>query len=933
MLVGRSREVSRLAELADVMGDGMSGVLVIRGEVGVGKSALLSHFADGLPDYRVIRLAGVEPEQYLSFAGLHRLLLPFFGLIDRLPQPQRKALESAFGLSQALPANPLLLGLSVLTLLADAAHEAPLACVIDDAQWLDVDSLNVLAFVARRLHAEQIGMLFAIRTSSEPDVIDGSRNEVSALNGLPEMSIKGLEEADGIDLLIALSSGHIDLEVARRITRKAGGNLLVLTEVGRALADGAAESGLLVNDLLPVGQRLEAYFLANVRTLSTDSQRLLLIAAAISDDDPGLIWRTAEMVGIRSEAVLDAEALWLVDLHPEFRFRHPLIRSAIYFGASEEDRRSAHRQVALAIDKDHDPDLMAWHLAAAAIGYDQEVANSLERCANKARERGGFLAEADFLARSAALSPRRQERASRTLAAAYAAFKGGGFLRAEELLESGRPLFDEPLFEAQALRLSAKLISPLGRPGGRLIPMLMSAVTIFESIDSQLAKETMLEALNETHFQGGSGSAGCTPHDVGTAALRLLSVTSSGDETADLVATSTAKLYSSGYMSAVPDMKRAVEALAGYPETAQVVPSWRFLGSMLSQGLWDDRANRKWHEYIREVALRTGDFQALLEVLISSTMQAAARGELAEARIHLAELEDVVHAQGSFDSQYLLGVARCELFAWEGDEGTVRPTAAMMYAVADALEIKLHRSHADRALLVLEIGMGNYSAAFSTAAKACETDLVPHDNWSISALVEAGFRIGERHEAGIALEQLRARALASDTPWALGLLARLEALAASDKTAHRFYDDSIKMLERAGIPSELARAHLGFGEWLQGQHRTADSRQHLHVALRMFEEMGANGFANRARETLKTTGDRIQKRPAVPAHDLTPQEAQIARRAAVGATNREIAAEMFISRYTVDYHLRAVFRKLGISSRRELTQVVEIEAALVPARR
>ena len=354
---------------------------------------------------------------------------------------------------------------------------------------------------------------------------------------------------------------------------------------------------------------------------------------------------------------------------------------------------------------------------------------------------------------------------------------------------------------------------------------------------------------------------------------------------------------------------------------------------MLSQGLWDDRANRKWHEYIREVALRTGDFQALLEVLISSTMQAAARGELAEARIHLAELEDVVHAQGSFDSQYLLGVARCELFAWEGDEGTVRPTAAMMYAVADALEIKLHRSHADRALLVLEIGMGNYSAAFSTAAKACETDLVPHDNWSISALVEAGFRIGERHEAGIALEQLRARALASDTPWALGLLARLEALAASDKTAHRFYDDSIKMLERAGIPSELARAHLGFGEWLQGQHRTTDSRQHLHVALRMFEEMGANGFANRARETLKTTGDRIQKRPAVPAHDLTPQEAQIARRAAVGATNREIAAEMFISRYTVDYHLRAVFRKLGISSRRELTQVVEIEAALVPARR
>ena len=827
------------------------------------------------------------------------------------------------GLTEEPPTGPLLLGLSVLTLLAEAAQATPLACLVDDAQWLDVDSINVLAFVARRLHAEQIGMLFAVRTSSTPSVIEGPSDQLAVLDSLPDMAVQGLKEADAIDLLVALSSGRIDHEIARRMARKAGGNPLVLTEVGRALADGATPSDLLVNDLLPAGQRLNAYFVSNIRTLPTECQNLLLIAAVISDADPGLIWRTAEIVGIPPEAVLDAEALRLVELRPEFRFRHPLIRSAIYFSASEEDRLSVHKQVALSIDANNDPDLVAWHLAAAAIGNDQEAADGLERCAIKARERGGYLAEAEFLARSAALSPRRQERASRTLASAYAAFKGGAFLHAEELLEAGQQLFDEPLFQAQALRLRANLISPLGRPGDHLIAMLMSAVTLFESINPQLANETMLEVLSETHFQGGSDIAGCTPPEVGAATLRLLSTTTSGNEAADLVAATTATLYSSGYMSAVSDMKRTVAALADYAEHAKDIPPWRFLGTMLSQGLWDDKSDREWSKYIYEVALQTGDFRALLEVLISSTMQAADRGDLAEARNHLEELKDVVHAQGTFDSQYLVGMAGCELLAWEGDEENVRPTAAVMHAVSDALKAHLIGSFADRALMVLEIGLGNYSEAFSIATNALQTHLTPNENWFIPVLVEAGVRSGKRQEAGSALDVLRTRALASGTPWALGLLARSEALLASDNHANRFYEDSIRILETAGIPSELARTHLAFGEWLQSQRKTADSRLHLHVALSKFEEMGANGFADRCREALKTTGDVIQRRMAGPASDLTPQEAQIARRAAVGATNREIAAEMFISRHTVDYHLRGVFRKLGISSRRELRQLTD----------
>ena len=921
MLVGRRSEVSQLDDLAAVVGRGMSGVLVIRGEVGVGKTALLNYFAETASDYKVVRLDGVEPEKHLSFAGLHRLLLPFLALVDRLPQAQRQALGSAFGLNQDPPAHPLLLGLSVLTLLADAAQDVPLALVIDDAQWLDVDSLKILGFVARRLYAEPIGMVFASRPSPEP----------TALDGLPDVSLEGLTQADAIDLLIGLSSDRIDYQEASRVARRAGGNLLVLTEVGRALAEGTAPSDLLVNDLLPVGQRLEAHFLATVRELPVESQTLLLIAAAMADADSRLLWRTAEITGVRPEAALSAQAVRLVEIHPEFRFRHPMIRSAIYFGATEEDRRSVHRQLALAIDEEHDPDLKAWHLAAAAIGYDQEVADALERCANKARERGGYLAEADVLTRSAALSPLRPQRASRTLAAVEAALNGGAYLRAEELLESSASLFDQPLFRAQALRMSASILLQLGRPGGKFPRMLLSAVEMLEPINAELANEIMLEALTECHFRGRF-MIDCSADEVGAAALELFSRTHSTDEPSRLIGWGTAMLYSRGFADAASDMKRAVASLVSYARVTREAPRWGTLGSVLSQALWDDKSNREWHVYRHETALRNGDYATLLPNLISSTIQATNRGELAAARIFLSELEQVVRVQGDVDPAFLLALAKCELASWEGDEATVRETAALIYAVGDALNSQLQNSTANRALMIFELGTGRYEQAFSVAAHSFETDLVPNDNWAMPALIEAGVRVGKYAEASVALDELRARATASGTPWALGLLARSEALCASVDVAEPFYREALELLQRAQIPSDLARAHLLYGEWLRDQDRTADSRFELHAALTMFESMGAHPFTDRTRRALQTTGARTQARAAAPASTLSPQEAQIARQAAIGATNREIAAAMFISRHTVDYHLRSVFRKLGINSRRELTQVVEIEASLVPGR-
>ena len=349
---------------------------------------------------------------------------------------------------------------------------------------------------------------------------------------------------------------------------------------------------------------------------------------------------------------------------------------------------------------------------------------------------------------------------------------------------------------------------------------------------------------------------------------------------------------------------------------------------MLSQALWDSSTNKGWHQVIYDIALRTGDGAALISVLISSTIQSAARGELAAARLHLAELEQIARVQGSFDPQHLLVLAGCELCAWQGDEAAVRSSAEMLYATGEALGAQLEQSLANRAVMIMEIGLGNYERAFSVAAHVLETDLVPYDNWALPVLVEAGLRTEKRDEAKAALEELRVRTTASGSPWALGLLARCEGLNASDEDAERHYLDALRLLNVAQIPSDLARAHLLFGEWLQQQSRRAESRAQLHVALTMFEDMGSRPFADRTRELLEVTGDRIRERVVVPVSDLTPQEAQIARQAAVGATNREIAAAMFISRHTVDYHLRGVFRKLGISSRRELTQVVDIEARL-----
>ena len=862
-LIGRERESARLRELVGVMRSGMSGVLVLSGEVGIGKSALLDQFAQDSADFQVVRLAGVEPEKHLSFGGLNRLLLPFLGLMDRLPQEQRQALGSAFGLNQGEPSNPLLLGLSVLTLLSEVAQSTPLACVVDDAQWLDIDSLNVLAFVARRLHAEPVGMVFAARPTPE----------LTALDGLPEINLDGLPEGEALDLLISLCSGRVDHEEARRIARRAGGNLLVLTEVGRALADGATPSELLVNDLLPVGQRLEAYFLSTVRALPLDSQKLLLIAAAISDGDAGLLWRTADMAGIRPEAALQPEALRLIEIRPEFRFRHPMIRSAIYFGASEEDRRSVHERLAMAIDEEYDPDLKAWHLAAAAIGYDQELADALDQCAKKARERGGHLAEADVLTRSAALSPLRPQRAARMLAAAEASSKGGAYLRAKELLDACTPLLDDPMLQARALRLDVSLIRQLGLPGGESVGKLLRSAQIFKGLDQESARATLLEALDESHFRGGL-MIGFTPAEVGSVASGLLSEISSGDEAADLVAKSTTTLYNSGYANAAPLMRRAVSSLGEWPRAANDTPQWRMLGSMLSQGLWDDRPNRRWHERIYEIALRTGDFPTLVQVLISSVVQASGRGELAAARIHLAELEQVVRVQGNFDPQHLLAIARCELSAWEGDEPAVRSAAGMMCSVAEALNSQLQQSLANRALMIIEIGPGNYEEAFSVASHSFETDLIPNDNWALPVLVEAGVRIGKRNEAKMALEELRTRATASGTTWALGLLARSEALWAENDDAEQYFREAVRLHEEAEIPGDVARAHLLYGEWLRDQHRTADSRFQLHAALELFENMGADAFADRTRRTLSTTGDRIRARATAPVIDLTPQEAQ-----------------------------------------------------------
>jgi DNA-binding CsgD family transcriptional regulator len=908
-LLDRGREREVLGDLVAAVRAGQSRVLVLRGEAGIGKSALLEHLSNVADGFRIVRAAGVESEMELAFAGLHALCAPMIGRLGDLPSPQNEALSTAFGLSAGSPPDRFLVGLAVLSLLAAEAEEQPLVCIVDDAQWLDRVTMQTLTFVARRLLAERVGLVFGLRES------DGE----ASLDGLPELVIDGLPADDARRLLDATMPGLFDVRVRDRILGEADGNPLALLELSRGRKPIALAGGFGLPGEISLSSRIERGFVEQVEALSSMTRRLLLLAAAEPIGDVTLLWRAAQRLGLAQEAATPAEAAGLVEIGTRVRFRHPLVRSAAYRAATVLERREIHRALAEATDARLDPDRRAWHRARAADGPTETVASELERSADRAQARGGLAAAAAFLQRSAELTPDPSRRIDRSLAAARAKLDIADTASASELLGAARigPLNE--LQRARLERLGAKIVFTSQR-GRDAPPLLLAAARRLEPLDAGLARETYLEAIASAMFAGRL-AAGPDEREVAEAARESSRgrALSAADGLLDALVTR----FTEGYAAAVQPLSLALRAFSGSDDAGD--HQWLWLACRLAQDLWDDEL---WHALATR-GVRLARETGALHLLPNAANYLAAlnvhSGAFATAAVLIDEVEALTQATGLPPLKY----AACLLAAARGD-------GALLQAIGEApLRSAVTRGEGSalggfgRFTALLHNGHGRYNEAFAAAREACEHEDVMYYAWALVELIEAAVRSGRPADAATALDRLSERTQAAGTEWALGIEARCRGLLDDEES---LYQESVERLARSRAEVELARGRLLYGEWLRRENRRVDAREQLRAAHATFSGMGAEAFAERARRELAATGETVRKRTVETIDELTTQEAQVARLAADGHTNPEIGARLFISPRTVEYHLRKVFTKLGISSRKELRSALPApEHAAVPA--
>ncbi|MEU8587578.1 LuxR C-terminal-related transcriptional regulator [Streptomyces sp. NPDC048664] len=911
LMYDREAERAVLDGLLVTAREGLSGAVVLRGSAGIGKTALLEHTVGRASGFRVSQVAGVEVEQELGFAALHRLLLPFLDRRHRLPSPQRDALETAFGMSAAPAPDRFLVGLATLTLLADAAAELPLLIVCDDAQWVDRESLDVLAFVSRRLHADSIVMLFGVRAD---DVL------AAPFGGLPELEVTGLPAPDALALLTDEVDGGLDRVVAERILTETAGNPLAIRELARTVAAGELAEG----EPLPLDRRVEARFLTRVRELPPLVQTVLLAAAADSTGDVALVRRAVQRLEpVTDDAVaLAVEDATRMDLLAEraadgtARFRHPLIRSAVYSGASLVDRRRVHAALAAELDRPAQAERRAWHRAAASSGPDEEVAAELEACAERAREHGGYLAQAAYLQRAAELSREGVARDLRLLAASAAALTAGAPYRAEQLLDQVSPDHGVPALDAHAQRLRGLIAVMLGR--GNAVGRLLAAARILAPTDPPATRDTLLEAVDAAcvaeRAETGAGAL-----EVARAALDAPPVPGEPG-VADLLLAGHARLIAVGHPAAAPLLCDALLAMRADRAEFGDAARWILLGMISAIELWDLDALGACARRYAHAARGQGALRMLQVAAHASATWETFRGNLGAAEEHFAEFKDVSEATGADPRRS--HPSDVMLHAWRGDEERTRAAVAAQAGPGADRPGGIQAELARAALALLELGRCRYREAQAAAQTVFEQDPPHFGGLALPDLVEAAVRNDDRDMAGRALDRLAERAVASGTPWALGVLARSRALLASDEAAEELFTRALGHLTPGGPATEVARTRLVYGEWLRRRRRRQEARDQLSQAHELFTGMGAAAFAERARVELTATGGRPHPRAPGAGHGLTPQEARVARLAAEGATNQEIAAALFLSASTVEYHMAKVFRKLGIGSRRSLRQVL-----------
>ena len=879
-----------------------SQVLVVRGEAGVGKSALLEYLVRSGWGCRVARAAGHEYEMELAYAGLHQLCAPLLDLRERLPAPQRDAVAAAFGLSAAPAPDRFVVGLGVLGLLSVVAEEQPLLWVIDDAQWLDKTSALTLAFVARRLLAESVGLVFAVR---EPST-------VPELTGLPDLVVRGLGDSDARALLDSALPGRLDELVRDRIVAESRGNPLALLELPRGLSPAELAGGFGVLDATPLANRIEQSFLRRLDSLPDETRRLLLTAAAEPVGDVSLLWRAASLLGLGADAAAPAQAAGLIDLRGRVRFRHPLVRSAVYGTATLPERERAHQALAAATDPDVDPDRRAWHRAHATTAPDEGIAVELERSAGRAAHRGGIAAAAAFLERAAELTPDPARRGRRALAAANAKFESGAPEAAHKLVAVAEMCPLDDVQRARLTRLRAQIIFALRR-GSDAPPLLLDAADRLAPLDSGSAREAYLEALGAAIFAGRLNDH-VGPDDVAMAARRAPPARQP-PRPIDLLLDGLATRFTEGYVTGVAPLRRALNAFGQETGGDQGdMMRWFWLPWLVAGDLWDDEM---WYELATRADRLCRDAGALIVLPLALGYRAVVHlhaGEFAAASSLAQEADAITEATGNAPVKYVSLL----LSAWHGVE------AEALDDMNRGLEKAIARGEGRAiggygyATAVLYNGLGRYEAALASARSACEYDDLGISGFALVELIEAGARSGAHEEAAAALRRLEERTSAAGTDWALGIQAWSAALLTDDKAAESRYREAIERLARSRIAVHLARAHLVYGEWLRRENRRIDARVHLRTAHDMFGRTGAEAFAERARRELVATGGTARRRTVGTGDALTPQEGQIARLARDGLSNPEIGAQLFISPRTVQYHLGKVFAKLEITSRSQL---------------
>jgi DNA-binding CsgD family transcriptional regulator len=904
MLLGRRDECAVLDGLLEGARAGRSGVLVVRGEAGIGKTALLDNAIGVASELMVLRTVGVESEMELAFAALHRLCAPLVDRLDRLPGPQRDALLTTFGLRAGSVPDRFLVGLAVLSLLSDAAEERPLLCVVDDSQWLDRASAQALAFVARRLLAESVVMLFAARERSDE------------FAGLPELVVEGLGDFDARGLLASVMPGRVDERVADALLAETRGNPLALLELPRGLSPAQLAGGFGLPGALSLQGRIEETFVARLEALPDDAQRLLLVAAAEPTGDPALLWRAAWRLGITRPVLESAESAGLIEVDSRVRFRHPLVRSAVYGAASPSHRRHVHEALAASTDAHVDPDRRAWHLAEAADGPDENVAAELERAAGRAQARGGLAAAAAFLQRAVALTQDPARRAQRALVGAQTSLRAGTFDAAERLMgiAATGPLDDLQNARLDLVRAQLAFVSSRGNDAS---PLLLQAAKQLESLDVELARETYLEAMAAAMFAGRLASSGGGTPDIARAA-HARPRPAQPPQVADLLLDGLAALHSEGYAAGAPTLQRALVGFTqGLPGAEDLRVLW--LACVSALHLWDDErwdVLSKRHVYL---AREAGALSELPIALSSRTYMHLFMGELTAARALVEEMNFAMEVTGSDLTPYgAIGVA-----AFAGLEQ--RAQALLDASNADAEQrgegVGISVTHWAEALL--NNGLGRYEEALSAAQMASD---FPGDlgtsNWGIVELIEAGARSGTPEKVTDAHRRLVEMANVTGTNWAIGAAARSTALLTEGEAAESSYREAIDRLGKTRLRPEIGRARLLYGEWLRREHRRLDARVQLRAACGLFTSIGMHAFAERARKALAATGEKARKRTVETRLDLTAQERQIAQLARDGLSNAEIGSRLFISQHTVAYHLRKVFNKLGLTSRNQLNDAL-----------